>query len=1062
MVNLLQTKFMVPRVTVSHCQRQHLVDRVIRDINHKLAMIIAPAGYGKTTLMVDVTIELGQPVVWYQLDTADNDPATFLAYFVEGLRRTLPDVGQQIKNLLEGSEMLHASRAIIIILNELFENPGTTWTLVLDDYHVINNPAVHELTTTLIENRPPDMQIMLASRTAPPLPLPRWRVRGQLLDIRADTLRFSVDEAQKWLNSIIPDVADTTIETLIQKTEGWGAGLQLALTFLGDSKLQDHSALTENLEGTHPYIFNYLMEEVFERQPEELQTFLLKSSVLNQMNASDCNAVLDIEHAQLMLETLQKNNLFVFSLDSQRRWFRYHQLFHQFLRNKIRSQMPGTLEALHRLAGEYYAGAGEFEEAILHLLTIEDFPRAAEVFKVFGFAYIEQGRADILNHYLDQFPPEELGRHAELWLLYGKVLRHQGRITEAISKFERAVGVADNLDAVRCKILTLIELAGIVRSQGDYLRSQRLSDKAVQLSETAPSEMRALALMENAKSTGFLEGMGRGRQLAEEAIEETARAGSNLTQYQKAQLLRSLGQICWWHGDVAQAVRYGQDALSNVANPQSPLAAEIMLTLGTPLLYRHEYDKALTYAQKALDICQQLQLQELLPTAYSVLGNILTRVGELNRAETTLQKAIEHAEGMGAASYAQVMAGGYLAYNLVAQGRIDEAQTVAETALWPHIGEPTVYEIYVCRSVLADIYLENDEIAKARHVFEELVTIGEDHQYRIPLAMAYFGLAYIHLAENSYQLGLDYARKSLNLLAPSRAWELYVDQGQRAVLVCYQLAQILPDDPFLKKVLRELDASRLNGLFIKDLDINRIRIQTLGTFRVFRDTQEISEWSSAKARDMLAYFVTFRYENISIDRALYDLWPGEKKRGKAAFHTALYRVRQALRHGDEGIKYITVEAGDYRLDIARFDIDVEQFEHHVQAAGQANGEESFDEHKAALALYNGTYMDNLYFDWLTVERQRLEAQVIYILSTVYRGYANRRNYEAAILTARRLLTLNPLSEEVHCDIMRYLFELGDRKGVIEQYQNLSDVLMADMSIVPMPSTQELYQHLIQR
>jgi ATP/maltotriose-dependent transcriptional regulator MalT/two-component SAPR family response regulator len=1057
---LLQTKFMVPRVTTSHCRRTALVDMVMSALPQKLVMITAPPGYGKTTLMVDVINGLNEPVVWYQLDEADNDPATFLAYLVAGLRRNLPEIGTSLQNLLDSSEMLPASRTLIILLNELLEAPGIAWTLMLDDYHVINNPAVHDIMTTLIEHRPPDMHIIIATRAAPPLPLPRWRVRGQLLEIRAEQLRFSVDEALHWLKNIIPNLSETAVEALIQKTEGWGAGLQLAIAFLAESQHESYERLIDNIEGTHPYFFNYLMEEVLERQPANLQKFLLESSILKQMNASLCENVLNTNDSQEKLERVRQDNLFLFSLDKQRRWYRFHPLFREFLLAKLSRQEPAEAERLHHRAGDYYAELGEFEEALGHFLEIGHYPRAVEVFSAFGRNYVEQGRVDIIGHYLDKFPIEELNKHPELWWLSGKVLRHQGRINDAISRFERTVNAASELGSVQYQVLALIELAGLIRSRGDYFQSLTLSEKATSLGENCPSHVRALSLMEQAKSTGFLKGMDQGRALAQQAIDEADKARSGLTQFQKAQLLRSLAQICWWHGDVAEAVRYGHEALRNVSNAQSPLAARIMLTLSTPLLYRHEYTDALEYAQKGLDICQQLQLQELLPTAYTVLGNVLTRLGELSRAEQTLREAIKHAEGMGAASYAKVMAGSYLAYNLVAQDRVVEAQSVAEAALWPYVGQPITYEIYVCRSVLADIHLDKGELLKAKQVFEELIDIGETHRYNIPLAMAYFGLAYIHFVDNERQLGLDNAQKSLDLLAPSRTWELYADQGQRAVFVCQQLAKVVPNNPFLHKVLGELSSENRNPVTVLTTPLQQIRVQTLGTFRVFRGQQEIVDWTSIKARDMLAYFITFRYENVGLDRVLADLWPEHKKRGKAAFHTALFRLRQALRHEDDSAKYVAVEVGDYRLDIARFDLDVEHFETNINKGDQTTEDQAVEWYEQAVALYQGTYLDNLYYDWIAVEQQRLEDQMLAVLDSLYHIYARRQNFSSAITTARRLLNMNPLVEEVHCDLMRYFHALGDRKSLSEQYEYLSDVLMRELSVKPLQSSHDLFRKLL--
>jgi two-component SAPR family response regulator len=276
------------------------------------------------------------------------------------------------------------------------------------------------------------------------------------------------------------------------------------------------------------------------------------------------------------------------------------------------------------------------------------------------------------------------------------------------------------------------------------------------------------------------------------------------------------------------------------------------------------------------------------------------------------------------------------------------------------------------------------------------------------------------------------------------------------------LAQLLPNDPFIKKVLEEVSEPGGSGPTIQVTDKHRVRVQTLGTFRVFRGDQEIVDWSSVKARDMLGYFVTFRHEHIPLDRALHDLWPGDERRGKTTFHTALYRLRQALRQADENTKFIIVEVGDYRLDLARFEIDVEQFDFCLSKAKQTRGgSEAVTWLEKVIDLYAGNYLDNLYYDWAQPERQRLEEAYIYTLKSLYAAHAQQSDLESAIATARRLLTIDPLLEDVHCDVMRYLHQIGDRKRIAEQYAQLEAALRQAFEIEPMPSTRRLYDRLLQ-
>ena len=295
-------------------------------------------------------------------------------------------------------------------------------------------------------------------------------------------------------------------------------------------------------------------------------------------------------------------------------------------------------------------------------------------------------------------------------------MRQLGHFNEARLRLERANTLARQADDADTTSSALIELASLARSQGDYVGAQAQAQQAVDLLGETDHKARAFALMEIAKSQGFLEGMDLGSALAGRAVSEMELAGSLISRFEQAQLLRSLAQICWWHGDVRESIAHGEDALHRVPNRQSPLAAEILLTLATPYLYRHEYSRALDYAERALTICEQLAVKELLPTALTTLGNILTRLGRLDEAESCLQRAIELATDLGVARYAQVMAAGYLAYTFFLRGRVQEAIQIAETALWSYEGLPMVYEIYVCRSVLADSYLSDGQMVRAEHI----------------------------------------------------------------------------------------------------------------------------------------------------------------------------------------------------------------------------------------------------------------------------------------------------------------------------------------------------------
>ncbi len=1072
---LPRTKFLIPRSGPEVMPRPELLARLERAIDRRLVLISTPPGYGKTTLLAQLAGATDLPLAWCQLDAGDSDPVVFLSAFIESLRysrrapagedcSTLGRAALALLSNMEADLSITPKRVLTVLINELLERVDRSWLVVLEDYHTITNPAVHELVAALLENTPPGLTIILSTRADPPLPLARLRARGLLAEFRAQDLRFSEDEVRAWVNARLPGASPEDVKVLGDKTEGWAAGLQLVLTALAGHNPEDRSRIIESIKGSHRYLFDYLISEAFQRQTPATRRFLLTTSVLSQMDAEACAALPGIEHPQAMLAELEQKNLFVSSLDEEHHWYRYHQLFREFLLDALRRGHPDDFIRTQRAAGRYYESREQYEMAAQHYLAGEAPEEAARVLRRFAPDYIDHGRVVMLQRYLTRLPEPILARHPQLLLYHGDVLRRLGYAGEAGRRYEQArAAVEAEGDAVWLS-RTLVRLGELARSQGHYRQAQALvTDALLQAPEDA-HEDRARALIALAKSTGFLTGMDQGRALAEQALAEARLAGGAISLITMANILGSLGQIAWWHGDPQSTVRYATEALQILPDELSPIAARAHTSLAIPYLYWGHLDTALRHAERGLEIAQQLEMQELLPNAYTVLGNVLTRMGETARAEAALRQSLEIAQQLGLAAYDQVMAAGYLAYNLYGQGRIDEAQQLAEGSLWAFAGNPDTYEVYVCRSVLADVSLEKGRDEEAEQLFIDLLEVGERRQFRLPLAMVYFGLAYIALNQRRQEEGIDYARRSLELVEPTNALQLYLDQGDRAVTVCRALKEAGVSSAFVDAVLARLqkDTPVHPRIAMKN---KAIAIRSLGSFRVFVDGQEVPQerWVSAKARDLLAYFVTFRHDRIPMERVLEALWPQTAALGARAFHTALYRVRQALRRNSETTKFILVQSGEYWLDAARFQVDVDDFDAALAQARHLHAsrpEEAARWYETALTQYDGDYLANLYYDWIFPEQRRLREAYLQALRNLAGLRMNDARHEEALILLHRALELDPLQEQGHLDAMRCYAALGNRAGVMRQYRQLEAVLQQELGIGPDPAIKALYEELV--
>lgn len=1063
---LLRTKFLVPRPRPDLLPRPRLVEWLHSQSDKRLVLLSAPAGYGKTTLLADFINTADHPVAWYQLDTQDSDPTVFLSYLIESLRvmkHIPPDltnaIGQAAQSLLNSSDSsVSSQRVLTVLVNELTEQIERSFWIVLDDYHYIASPVVHQLVDFLLENSPDGLHVVISTRMDPPLPLARFRARGQLAELRAASLRFRDEETIRWLQAELTGLTREDLDLLCKKTEGWVAAVQIIRSSLSGSEARDVGAILLGLSGSQQFVFDYLAEEVFKRLPDYLQEFLLCTSILQHLDGDACNAVAEVQDAQFILEQLEKQNLFLASLDVQKCWYRYHYLFREFLLNRLQRERTQRITDLHGKAGTHYEARGELETALVHYLAGQRYETAARLLSVFAADYVERGRVDVLHRYLSALPADVMKANPELLLQHGNVHWRLGRAGAAVAAYEEAGGSYTERKDPNGICRTLTRLAEVNRAQGNYRQAETISRKALSITGVSHAA-RAEALMALAKSVGFLSGMDQGRELAEQAVEEARLAGDEVSKLSRANFLQSLGQICWWYGDPQATVQYCQEALQIAPDEFSPIGAQAYISMATPYLYWRELDKAFQYAERGLQIAQTLHIKELLPAAYTALGNVLTRLGETARAEACLRQGMEIGQQLGLASYEQLMATGFLAYNLCGQGRVEEARQLAEGALWSYTGNPDTYEAYVCRSVLADVSLENQQLEKAESLFAQLVETGERRNFRIPLAMVYFGLAYIHLETRREASGLAYARKALHLIEASRVVQLFLDQGVRSRVVSEALLRAGEKSPFLERVLENLPENHSASIIVQD---HVIRVQCLGNFRVFVDGQEVSQerWVSAKARDLLAYFVTMRGERIPVEKAFDAIWGEKEQTSRTAFHTALTRLRNALRSGPGTPRLILVEVGEYWLDSARFTIDVDEF-NSAMAQAQANSQAltRAEWYESAVRLYQGEYLQNLYYDWVFPERRRLALAYLATLQELATFHMGNRSAREALSYLESALTLDPLNEELYCQAMRACSMLNDRAGIVHRYEQLRRMLGSELNMEPLPSTTSLYQTL---
>ncbi|MFC2165951.1 LuxR C-terminal-related transcriptional regulator [Acidobacteriota bacterium] len=449
----LTTKIYVPQLRPALVPRPRLIKRLSEGMEHKFVLVSAPAGFGKTTLLSDWARQDKFPVAWFSIDSSDNNPVLFYSYVIAALQTVDKNIGKAALGMLQSPHPPPLESALITALNSI---PPCLhhFALVLDDYHLVDNVKIHNALAFLIDHLPTQMHLILATRADPPFHLARLRARNQLSEIRAIDLCFTAEEIEDLFSVRLGlELSKNDIEMLVSRTEGWISGLQLAAHSLRERS--DKSAFIKEFKGDNRHIVDYLGEEVLNHQPEAIQNFLMQTSILNRMSAPLCEAITKQSDCQNMLDELDKADLFIFPLDSERHWFRYHHLFADLLQQRLGQFQGDMVRELHRRACEWYLRNEYREEAMEHALAAENFEQVSDLLEGLAESVWDRDQQVSMLRWFAAIPDEMLSSRLNLLIYYARSLNMAGREEEAEAKLQAAEHILESMKEESTKVLTL-------------------------------------------------------------------------------------------------------------------------------------------------------------------------------------------------------------------------------------------------------------------------------------------------------------------------------------------------------------------------------------------------------------------------------------------------------------------------------------------------------------------------------------------------------------------------------------------------------------------------------
>lgn len=646
---LQSTKLFAPAVRARLVERPRLMERLnsVQSSGRKAVLVSAPAGSGKTTLVVQwLASQTNWPIGWVSLDERDNLPARFFAYLVAALQTVLPEAGSEALALL-GLPGANLEEVVTLLVNDMVAAQGP-FCLVLDDYHTITNPALHQALNLLLEAQPPQMHLLLISREDPALQLARLRARGQLIELRQDEMRFTLLEAVAFLNqSMGLNLTTEQVELLENRTEGWIAGLQLAALSLQHAT--DVDRFIREFSGSHQFILDYLLEEVFTNQPEDIQRFLLETSILESMSAELCALVTGkkIEEAQRLLERLAKANMFILSLDEERHWYRYHHLFKDLLLARLQREGLERSTSLYRRASDWYEHNGNPYLAVEYALKSQDMSRAADLIELHITESWQSADLEFML-FINRLPMEVVVERPSLclqsaWMCVirgqtGRILPFVEAAEQQLAKDERKLEPGDDANQAFAKILRAY-LADFQNQPVQLDDSLEEAYAAIPEGNTGMRNSVAVVL----GTIHYMEGDFAGAmRYYQDALERDKRLnGTNavpVSVLRMVWVLQKQGRLRQASALIAENESYVRQRGSR----RFYIAGVLNLLAGEILLEWNRLDEAEIQVREGLRLMEDWPSPQTLSLGYGLLARLQTAQDHLESARASLAKAEEH------------------------------------------------------------------------------------------------------------------------------------------------------------------------------------------------------------------------------------------------------------------------------------------------------------------------------------------------------------------------------------------------------------------------------------
>jgi LuxR family maltose regulon positive regulatory protein len=1044
---VLNPKILIPRSNQKLLRRERLIDLLHCNIETKIQVVTAPAGYGKTTLLAEFIQDLNVPVCWNNIEQTDEDPRILLEGILSSIMLRFPGFGQLSTARINSSNDLVKDSAQVIntLCAEIGKRINDFFIIVLDDFHnIVESKTAKSLLNLLLERLPDNCHVIISSRGQVDLPvLTRNALTHPDTVITSALLSLTSSETKELINlqfgiELAPEDADK----LTEHAGGWMLGVLSAVHYGLNQKNSKVNGLSQE------EITDYLTSEVFEKQSGQIQEFLLASSTLEDLIPEYCNLLMTRTDSRKTLRQLGRQNLFLQCIDEEKRWYRYHKIFKDFLQEKLLEEDPDQFLEMHSLAGSIYEDNMQWELAIKHFSIAKKYEQIVGIINKVGQEFFKSGKWTTVSKWLEKLPEGRRTHDNDLMLLDAQVKAYLGKSDETVHILSTLINRLDDEKDRLIKGEALSWRGAAFRLNGYFNEARSDISESIKILETNVSAPELLGMAHrrlgdiDAEQGRFSEALMH----FESALKCFTRI---LDVGEIARAHNSLGITYKRLGDIPKAKMHFEKARTGWLKVQNLGALSVVLN-NVGIIYQRigQYDLALETLRSGLEKARQTGYRRMEGFILVSIADVLRDLGQYKNALASYN------EGQGIAR--QIMESSLVAYATAGigetyrlQGDHEKASILLKESFYQAEEQQQPYESALFSIPIGVIEYEHNRFERSENILLDAIGRLEKIGDKDALARAYFHLAQCSFLSKKFERAIDWLKKASCVADELGYEEFFVIEGHDAVpLIQYGAEKEIGGHRFLKVLekichLKEKTVQIASaGGFSPDTMVEPkpdIEAKAMDSTSITVNGHEINdtEWRSQRAKEIFFYLLTFK-NGRTREQISADLWPDlSPAKASSNFHINLFRARQALYPG-----IFIFENGCYKISPnLRISFDVADFENLI--GGIDNPRQLSGCHaqiEKAIELYKGSFLKELDNEWIEVRRRELENNYIKALSALIGYYEKMREYNKATAFLEKLIAIDPYDEDVYYSIMRFHMAEKNSPMALYAYKRYAEII----------------------